>query len=64
MATQLGAMIPAAELNDDDVTNARRLIARHTAGDGDGPCSVCGQTFPCLPRRIAETMLRTAAERK
>ncbi len=64
MATKLGAMISAAELNDADVANAHRLIARHAAGDGGERCSVCGQVSPCLPRRIAETMLRIAAERQ
>jgi hypothetical protein len=49
-------------LNEEDRRNARRVLHRHRPAapvdrrDG-GPvtCRACGQPYPCLPRRIAET---------
>lgn len=51
-----------ADLNDADVHNARRLLARH-GSDGAGHCRSCGGHYPCVPHRIAETVLRTSAAR-
>lgn len=54
--------VAQAEVNEADVHNARRLLARH-GSDGNGRCRRCGSHYPCVPHRIAEAVLRTCAAR-
>lgn len=51
-----------ADVNDADVRNAQRLLARHRRNDS-GRCRSCGGRYPCVPQRIAESVLRTCAVR-
>ncbi len=62
MKSTLSVMLSDVEANDADVENAEHLLTHHTCDD-QSRCAACGQCFPCIPRRIAETMLRTAAMR-
>lgn len=62
MRSTLADMLSGMDANDADVENAEHLLAHHT-GTGNGRCAACGQNYPCVPRRIAETMLRTASAR-
>lgn len=61
MDRTISALLADADANDDDVRNARRLLSHHV--ETDGVCRRCRSRFPCVPRRIAETLLRTAGAR-
>ena len=57
-----GLALTPQSINDADVLNARRLLTHH-GSDGQGDCRACHAHFPCVPARIAETVLSTAADR-
>lgn len=54
--------IGPSDVNDADERNAKRLARRHVP-DSSGRCVSCGGRYPCVPERIAETVLRTCATR-
>jgi hypothetical protein len=62
MITAVAALLDLVDANDADVHNARRLLSHHVA-DATGACRRCHSHYPCVPRQIAETLLRTAAAR-
>ncbi|GAA4216815.1 hypothetical protein [Actinocatenispora rupis] len=62
MTIAVTALLRLVDANDADVDNARHLLSHHYP-DGTGVCPRCRSRYPCVPRRIAETLLRTAASR-
>jgi hypothetical protein len=46
-------------LNDEDVRNALRVLVRHRPdrASGERHCRGCGNPYPCVPRRVAESVL-------